>query len=222
MSLRSHLRIATALLASLGLAAGWSLPAGATLLTTESQVFTNAGSDIGSGLFERFDPALGVLQEVRLDWSSTYTASFDCPVSSGCTTVIGRGLNFFLPDSVATGGLETNSQSRSIGPVVQPQGPVTLEIMLEPLSEFRASDFGVDLNTFVGQGPVVDIFGSFEISVTGVTSLSEDVTQTFENRFTLFYDFEPAAIAQPPTTWMLGGGLVLLLALHARRRRVLA
>jgi hypothetical protein len=220
MSLRSHLRIATALLASLGLAAGWSGPARATVLTTETQVFTGDGADIGSGLFERFDPALGVLQEVRLDWSSTYTASFDCPLAEGCTTVIGRGLQFFLPDSFATGGEETNSQSRSIGPVVQPQGPVTLEIVLEPLSEFRASDFDVDLNTFVGEGPVVDIIGSFEISASGIGSLSEDVTQTFENRFTLFYDFEPAVIAQPPTTWMLGGGLALLLALHARRRRV--
>jgi hypothetical protein len=220
MSLRPDLRTAAALLASLGLAAGWSFPAGATLLTTESQVFTNTGSDIGSGLFERFDPALGMLQEVRLDWSSTYTASFDCPVSSGCTTVIGRGLNFFLPDSVATGGVETNSQSRRVGPVVQPQGPVTLEIVLEPRSEFRASDFGVDLDTFVGQGPVVDIFGSFEISVSGIDSLSQDVTQTFDNEITLFYDFQPAVVAQPPTTWMLGGGLALLLAFCGRRRSV--
>jgi hypothetical protein len=220
MSLRPHLRTVAALLASLGLAAGWSDPAPATVLTTQMQVFTGDGSDIGEGLFERFDPALGVLQEVRLDWSSTYTASFDCPLPEGCATVIGRGLQFFLPDSTATGGVETNSQSSSVGPVVQPQGPVTLEIMLEPRSEFRASDFGVDLDTFVGDGRVVEIIGSFQFSATGIGSISQDVTQTFDNRFTLFYDFEPAVIAQPPTTWMLGGGLAVLLALRGRRRSV--
>ena len=191
-------------------------PASSAVLRTQTQVFENDGSDIGQGLFERFDPALGFLQEARLDWSSTYTATFDCPQPGGCATVFGRGLRFFLPDQVSTGGVETNSQSLQFGPVIQPQGPVTLQIELEPRNVFRATDFGVDLADLVGQGPVVDIVGTFLISVDGVNSISQDVTQTFENRFTLTYEFK--AIPLPAAAPLLGGALALLVLLRRRQR----